>query len=159
MKLTLKILATLALTVSLVGCQTEPGTHSDPHTGTDVVYSSSYPAKDSLLSTLTTKVAWTNKDGYVIDTKFMGTGTGWAFFSEAWSHGTKLTFEKVDSQLLSCSSGCTITETGAIHLTDAQFNSGLESGFEFKLVGQRTSIVGEIPARLFREVSEQMGSS
>ena len=144
--------AILALTAFLTGCTTAAGVKSDPHTGTTTTHSAIYPANDGFWRNMKAQVFHTKGSGYAVRTNT--SSQGWMFLNSAYSYGSKLPYSVTDTSVALCSStGCINTEQGVFLLTDAQFKKAAASGFEFKLVGKRGSIVGKLPAKAFSEVA------
>lgn len=145
----MKSVALCFLLLSLAACQTSaPSRIVDKHTGTTIVRSGNVIAADNLFYRLNATPFHSSSSGFGIETSFNGT-LGWQFFNEAWSFGNKLPFSVSDRQVVS--SNITV-ETGVIGLTKAQFLKAAQDGFEFKLVGQRGSLEGNIPASSFVDV-------
>lgn len=155
----LNLLPVAAVTVFLAGCVNEAGSISDAHTGVSATHSKMYPAASGLLYNLNVAAVVARKGGeikYVVSTRYISTGLGWAFFREAWSFGTQLQFKATSEQVAGCGGGsCSHIEDGAIELTRAQFERSAETGLEFKLVGKGQSIVAKVPAAAFKEALSQ----
>lgn len=146
----------LFLIFSLSACHTSaPSKIIDKHTGTTIVRSANFIAKDNLFYRLNATPFHSSTSGFGIETSFNGT-LGWNFFNEAWSFGNRLPFSVSDRRVVS--SNITV-ETGVITLTKTQFLKAAQDGFEFKLVGQRGSIEGSIPASSFMEVLNMQNST
>lgn len=130
---------------------------SDPHTGRTSVASPSLgvslPGRDD--GSMTAQVAWHPEVGYVVFTDV--TRQGWMFPREAWSMGRKLNYKHLESNVNTCYGGnCTVTESGAIVMSRADFVRAAEAGLSFKLIGTRGSIEGLVPAEAFAGVIKKL---
>lgn len=151
---TFRNLALLIFTISLAGCQTtSAGVTYDKHTGESVTRATTVNIHSGLLSALYATPMYSNKNGYQIFINYNNTGIGWQFFNEAWSNGTQYKFIPTTRETALCTStGCSIIEQGFIKLSEGDFKKFSKQGLEFKLVGQKGSIEGNIAAASFQEV-------
>ena len=156
---TLAIVSAIALT----GCMQDPDPNAvrvinDRHTGASITTSPELAVQlpgrmDGLLQA---QVAHDAKNGVVVFTKV--SRQGWMFPNQAWSNGRKLDYSRLDAQTGYCgSSGCTTIESGAISLSLAQARMAASQGLQFRLMGTRGSIEGNIPAAAFASVLQKAG--
>lgn len=149
------ILGVIAIT--LAGCQGTAAVIHDKHTGLNAAVSQMFPAKTGLLYNLNVVAGYSKRKGYNIATSYSSTGLGWMFFREAWSYGKQFDYKVTGENIAGCGgASCTMVETGGIHMDEADFLKAATEGFEFKLVGQKGSVEGKVPARAFQQALEQM---
>lgn len=147
----------LVSAISLAACQSAPTVYHDKHTAQSIVYGSKFNANDGLLSSVIAQPFYIpSKNLWGIETLYMG--TEWLFISEASSLGKRFSYKKSAQDVRGCSAGsCTISENGAILLSEAEFRRAAQSGFEFSLRGSKGSIDGKLPASTFQGVLKLAG--
>jgi hypothetical protein len=140
------------------GCATGAGVYHDRHTGETIVRADSIVASRGLFDSLWVTPYYSSRYGYGIFIEYRGTGTSKLYLAEAWSEGEKFQYKVADRRLASCrsDSGCIVTESGFIFLSQNRFNLASENGLEFKLIGKRGSVVGAVPVEAFRQVLLQI---
>lgn len=149
-----RLIAAFAVCVALAGCQTQPGTINDVHTGVSGKHSGMHSVYNGLFDSMWVATMMGTRGGetrYGVGTRYISTGIGWAFFREAWSYGRQLKFSATNERLLGCSGGCSMIEEGSIQLSKSEFEAASRTGFEFKLVGKNRQLVVKIPAKVFQE--------
>lgn len=153
--LRLRLILTCAAALAMAGCQSGPGKLDDKHTGNQGAYSAQFQVHSGLLSSLSARAVYSTQKGYGVTVGYLNTGLGWMFIREAWSFGKRLPYTPDAENVVGCGGGCTISETGRIGLTEAEFRQAAVNGFEFKLVGRNGAIVGKLPATAFKQVLSQ----
>lgn len=150
-----RLLIAAGLAFLLAGCQTQPGTVSDVHTGVTTKHSGMHSVYNGLFDGLWVSAGQGTKNGvtkYAVATRYTSTGLGWAFFREAWSFGQNLNYKMTREQLAGCSGGsCSMIEEGGFELTKAQFEAAAKDGLEFKLAGKNRELIVKVPAKVFRQ--------
>lgn len=150
-----KLISALAVAAALASCQAGPGKVADVHTGQTISYSSRVSISAGLLSNLHGRAYYSMSKGYGVAIDYLATGTGWAHFSAVYSYGKQMPYVRGPSNVLGCGGGCSITETGEIRFTEAEFKDAAQRGFDFALIGQNGRIDSKIPASAFQEVLKQ----
>jgi len=150
-----KLVLAAGLAGGLTGCQAGPGKVADVHTGQTISYSSRVSISSGLLSNLHGRAYYSTRKGYGVAIDYLATGTGWAHFSAVYSYGKQLPYVRGPSNVLGCGGGCSITETGEIKFTEAEFAEAAKRGFDFALIGQNGRIDSKMPASAFQEVLRQ----
>jgi hypothetical protein len=152
-----KLLSLGFVLFALVACVNEPMVYNDVHTGVRAGASRRYPVYQNLLVSVYGQAfiaANATETQYGIYVNQIATGTGWSFFQQAYSFGVELPYKRGQSNILGCSSFCTVEEQGAVQLTADEFNQAASAGIELKLIGTGSSIVIKVPAEAFREALE-----
>lgn len=152
------IVVAFVFSLLVTGCQTQPGVIHDPHMGNTIAYSQRYSVHGGLLTNAYAQAVYSTRKGYGLALSWMSTGMGWAFFREAWSQGRQYPYDVGQEKVLGCGGGCTLLETGAIRMTEAQFKTAAKQGFTYKLVGRNGSYVGTVKPEAFQQVLDQMRS-
>lgn len=143
----------LAALVAIAGCQTPPGKVTDVHMGVTATHSGMTIVHSGLFDSMWVVAIVGTRGGvtkYGLETRYLSTGQGWAFFRDAWSYGRKLEFKPGREQLAGCAGGCSMIEQGGIRLSKAEFEAAARNGLEFKLVGQNRELIVKVPAKVFQ---------
>lgn len=151
-----KIAGILVAGLLIAGCQSTPGVTHDPYTGTTLYHSARMQAANSLFASVWVQAVYSPGAGYGLQTNYFNTGLGWAFLESAHAGGRSYPYLVTDRRVGSCGAGsCTIFEDGLIGLEKHEVEGLARTGFDFKLVGKRGSIVGKVPAEIFQQVLSQ----
>jgi hypothetical protein len=145
----------------LSGCQTgAPGVSNDPYTGYTTYYSGVVDANSGLLMNLKAQAIYSSETGYGIRTNYFSSASGWLFLESAYSGGRQYDYVVRDRQTSMCSgTGCMTIEKGLIRMSKSDFERVAQSGFDFKLIGNRGSVTGRVEPELFQQVTSQIGGS
>lgn len=145
----------VAAVLLLAGCQTQPGTVSDVHTGVQAKHSGMHQVYNGLFDSLWVTAISGTRGGnskYGVGVRYLSTGQQWAFFQSAWSFGKQLRFKTTNSQVAGCGGGnCSKIEEGVVELTRAEFESAAANGLEFKLIGRNKELTVKVPAKVFKD--------
>lgn len=142
----------------LVSCQTSTVV-KDVHMRSDTAFGPDVLAYLDLFMSLNAQPYYSTTVGYGFKTFY--TGPRKSHFSEAWSYGRQMQFEKGVSRRGACFfRPCLPTreETGVVAMDEADFVAAATKGLDFELAGKAGKIVGRIPAHAFRRVLDLKSS-
>ena len=160
MNLSKQILAAVALIILTACTRAESDSVSDIHTQTFVGRSAEHLAFRGSSSMIHVQV-YAGRQGqsptYGLNVRRNAGFSRWAHYQEAWSFGKRLGFKGGQSKVVFCAAiGCDVVEFDQVIISKSDFESGLRSGMELRLVGSGDTSVIKVPAKAFKEALAKM---
>lgn len=139
--------------ITLAACD-QGGAMTDIHTGVAVFRGPSEVASFRGVNSLSASAAAGTRGGapfYGIYTSYTSSTMNYAHFSQAYSFGSQLPYQVTSERSAGCLPTCSHVETGLVTLTELQFRTAAQNGFEFRLIGTGATVTGKLSPATFQK--------